>query len=50
MDADKGWCAGCWRTLDEIAAWSRMGDADKYAVLALLPGRADEAVLALGLV
>jgi uncharacterized protein len=42
MDAAHGWCTGCLRTLDEIAAWSRMGDADKYAVLALLPGREAE--------
>ena len=21
MSDDTGWCAGCWRSLDEIAAW-----------------------------
>lgn len=26
-------CAGCLRTLDEIARWSRMGDEEKRAVL-----------------
>ena len=25
-------CAGCWRTLDEIASWSRASDADKHAI------------------
>lgn len=26
MDAASGLCSGCWRTLDEIAAWSRLPD------------------------
>jgi predicted Fe-S protein YdhL (DUF1289 family) len=32
-------CHGCRRTLDEIAAWSRMSDADKRVVWQELPGR-----------
>jgi predicted Fe-S protein YdhL (DUF1289 family) len=32
MDADSGFCQGCLRTIEEIAAWSRMGDADKRSV------------------
>lgn len=32
MDPDNGWCQGCFRTLDEIAAWSRAADADKLVV------------------
>jgi predicted Fe-S protein YdhL (DUF1289 family) len=32
-------CHGCRRTLDEIAAWSRLGDADKRLVWQQLPGR-----------
>lgn len=32
MDAESGFCQGCLRTIDEIAAWSRMGDADKRRV------------------
>lgn len=39
MHAASGWCEGCLRTLDEIAAWSRMADADKRAVLQRLPAR-----------
>ena len=27
MDARSGWCEGCLRTLDEIAAWSTLDDA-----------------------
>lgn len=33
MDARSGWCEGCLRTIDEIAAWSRMDDLRKRAVL-----------------
>lgn len=39
MDAPTGWCAGCLRTIDEIARWSRLEDEAKRAVLAQLPAR-----------
>ena len=29
MDAATGWCEGCMRTLDEIAAWGSLPDDDK---------------------
>ena len=32
MDALTGFCEGCFRTLDEIAAWSTMSDEGKRAV------------------
>jgi predicted Fe-S protein YdhL (DUF1289 family) len=32
MDSATGLCIGCYRTLDEIAAWSGMSDADKRTV------------------
>lgn len=32
IDAASGWCEGCYRTIDEIAAWSRLDDAGKRAV------------------
>jgi len=32
MDARTGWCEGCLRTLDEIAAWSGFDDAEKRQV------------------
>ena len=32
MDDATGWCEGCLRTLDEIAAWSVLDDAAKRAV------------------
>ena len=39
IDEYTGICHGCRRTLDEIAAWSRLGDADKRLVWQQLPGR-----------
>ncbi|WP_457329869.1 DUF1289 domain-containing protein [Rhizobacter sp. P5_C2] len=32
MEAASGLCAGCWRTIDEIAAWSKMDDEGKRQV------------------
>ena len=32
MEAASGLCAGCWRTIDEIAAWSKMDDDGKRRV------------------
>lgn len=34
-----GWCEGCFRTLDEIAAWGTMDDPAKAAVWQVLPLR-----------
>jgi predicted Fe-S protein YdhL (DUF1289 family) len=39
MDEARGWCTGCQRTLDEIAAWSVLDDEEKRAVWAALPAR-----------
>ncbi|MBI5256843.1 MAG: DUF1289 domain-containing protein [Burkholderiales bacterium] len=39
MDAGSGWCAGCLRTLDEIAAWGQLDEAAQRALLAQLPAR-----------
>ena len=36
-------CAGCFRTRDEIAAWSRLNEADRRAVLDALSPRRDRA-------
>ncbi|MFN3824681.1 MAG: DUF1289 domain-containing protein [Pseudorhodobacter sp.] len=33
-------CIGCLRSIDEIAAWSRMSPEARRAVMADLPGRA----------
>lgn len=37
-----GWCEGCARTLDEIAAWSGLDEAGRRAVVALLDARRRE--------
>jgi predicted Fe-S protein YdhL (DUF1289 family) len=42
MDEATGYCVGCLRTIEEIAAWSSLSDAGKREVLALLPQRAAE--------
>jgi uncharacterized protein len=42
MDMDTGFCEGCLRTLDEIAAWGRMDEGEKRAVWLELARRIDE--------
>ena len=39
MDPQRGLCLGCGRTLDEIARWSQMTDAERERVMAELPRR-----------
>lgn len=39
MDDASGLCVGCFRTLDEIAAWSALDAAARRGVLAALPAR-----------
>jgi predicted Fe-S protein YdhL (DUF1289 family) len=39
LNAASGWCIGCARTIDEIAAWPSLSAEARRAVLARLPGR-----------
>jgi len=39
MDPAQGSCTGCLRTLDEIARWGGMSDAEREAIMAELPSR-----------
>ena len=39
LDLATGLCAGCMRTLDEIAAWSRLDEDEKRAVWTLIDTR-----------
>jgi uncharacterized protein len=39
MNAVTGLCAGCHRTIAEIAGWSSYSDDEKRVVLARLPAR-----------
>jgi predicted Fe-S protein YdhL (DUF1289 family) len=42
MSPRTGLCEGCLRTIDEIAAWSRMSDDEKRTVWQLLDERRAE--------
>ena len=39
MDADRQYCVGCLRTLEEIAAWAGAADEARLAVLAAVEAR-----------
>ena len=39
MDPQRGLCLGCARTLDEIARWGSMNEAERERVMAELPRR-----------
>ena len=43
MNPDTGWCEGCLRTIDEIAAWSRASEAERRRILAALAARRAQA-------
>jgi predicted Fe-S protein YdhL (DUF1289 family) len=42
IDSASGLCTGCARTLDEIARWGMMGDAERRRVMRELPARRTE--------
>lgn len=39
MDADNGLCIGCFRTIDEIARWSRIDDEQRADIVAAIARR-----------
>jgi predicted Fe-S protein YdhL (DUF1289 family) len=39
MEAESGLCAGCLRTLGEIAGWSRAANAERLSILAAVERR-----------
>ncbi len=39
IDETTGWCEGCLRTIDEIAAWGMLDAAARRAILDRLPER-----------
>lgn len=42
MNPRTGWCEGCFRTIEEIASWSRMEDDEKRAVWIQLQQRREQ--------
>jgi hypothetical protein len=42
IDPASGLCAGCGRSLDEIARWSSFSDAERAHIMAHLAGRIDQ--------
>ena len=45
IDPKSGLCFGCGRTLPEIARWHRIDNAERRAIMELLPARMAEAGL-----
>jgi hypothetical protein len=41
LDARSGMCLGCGRTVDEIARWTAMSDAERARIMGELRGRLD---------
>jgi predicted Fe-S protein YdhL (DUF1289 family) len=39
LDPRSGQCSGCGRTLDEIARWGAMSEAERQAIMKALPAR-----------
>jgi predicted Fe-S protein YdhL (DUF1289 family) len=42
LDSATDFCEGCYRTLDEIAAWGRLDDESKRAVWQLIAQRLEQ--------
>jgi predicted Fe-S protein YdhL (DUF1289 family) len=42
LDAETGWCEGCLRTIDEIAAWGALDERARREVWKGLPARRRE--------
>jgi predicted Fe-S protein YdhL (DUF1289 family) len=42
LDSAYELCAGCGRSLDEIADWANLGDAERSRVMAELPARMEK--------
>ena len=39
LDPDTGWCEGCLRTIDEIAAWGALDEQARREIWQRLPAR-----------
>jgi len=43
MDARSGLCAGCGRSLEEIARWGSMTESERLRIMETLPARLEKA-------
>ena len=39
VDGESGLCLGCYRTLQEVAAWTRLTDIERAAIMTAAPER-----------
>ena len=39
VDGESGLCLGCYRSLQEVAAWQKLTEADRSSIMAELPAR-----------
>lgn len=39
LDDERGWCLGCYRTLEEITGWSHASDNERRDILQRLEAR-----------
>ena len=39
MDAERAFCIGCLRTLEELRTWGKLGNADKRGIWQLIENR-----------
>ncbi len=39
VDGESGLCLGCYRRLNEVAAWARLSEAEREQIMAELPSR-----------
>jgi predicted Fe-S protein YdhL (DUF1289 family) len=42
MHAATGWCEGCLRSINEIAAWGALDEGSKRAIWSQIPVRLDQ--------
>jgi uncharacterized protein len=45
---DRGICLGCFRSVQEIASWSRMSEAERFSIMAALAARHAKESVAVG--
>jgi hypothetical protein len=48
LNEETGHCVGCGRTIEEIARWSAMSNAERRSIMAALPARQERREAAKG--